>query len=72
LFTFSPLSGLIKDHKVETIRPLPGEGAAEWLKNRLWGWRGSGIESLGFPARAGAVDRELEKDAAFVRFRKSH
>lgn len=24
--------------EVESIRPLPGEGVAEWLRNRLLGW----------------------------------
>ncbi|WWC60185.1 uncharacterized protein I303_102750 [Kwoniella dejecticola CBS 10117] len=38
LYTFSPYSGLITSHEVETIRPLPGEGVAEWLMSRLLGW----------------------------------
>ncbi|WVQ94503.1 hypothetical protein IAU59_001582 [Kwoniella sp. CBS 9459] len=38
LYTFSPYSGLITSHDVETIRPLPGEGVAEWLMSRLLGW----------------------------------
>ncbi|ODN76787.1 hypothetical protein L202_05388 [Cryptococcus amylolentus CBS 6039] len=38
LYTFSPTSGLIVSHEVETIRPLPGEGVAEWLMSRLLGW----------------------------------
>ncbi|KAK8861476.1 hypothetical protein IAR55_002297 [Kwoniella newhampshirensis] len=38
LYTFSPTSGLITSHEVETIRPLPGEGVAEWLMSRLLGW----------------------------------
>ncbi|WVQ64791.1 uncharacterized protein L199_002960 [Kwoniella botswanensis] len=38
LYTFSPFSGLITSHEVETIRPLPGEGVAEWLMSRLLGW----------------------------------
>ncbi|WVR03907.1 hypothetical protein IAU60_000906 [Kwoniella sp. DSM 27419] len=38
LYTFSPYSGLIASHEVETIRPLPGEGVAEWLMSRLLGW----------------------------------
>ncbi|WVQ74523.1 hypothetical protein IAR50_004124 [Cryptococcus sp. DSM 104548] len=38
LYTFSPTSGLIISHEVETIRPLPGEGVAEWLMSRLLGW----------------------------------
>ncbi|ORX33643.1 hypothetical protein BD324DRAFT_639000 [Kockovaella imperatae] len=39
LYTLSPYSGLIISHEVESIRPLPGEGVAEWLRNRLRGWR---------------------------------
>jgi hypothetical protein len=31
LYTFSPYSGLIASHEVETIRPLPGEGVGEWI-----------------------------------------
>ncbi|WWD16613.1 hypothetical protein CI109_101041 [Kwoniella shandongensis] len=38
LYTFSPTSGLISSHEVETIRPLPGEGVSEWLMSRLLGW----------------------------------
>ncbi|WRT65585.1 uncharacterized protein IL334_002530 [Kwoniella shivajii] len=38
VYTFSPYSGLISSHEVETIRPLPGEGVAEWLMSRLLGW----------------------------------
>ncbi|OCF39843.1 hypothetical protein I317_06336 [Kwoniella heveanensis CBS 569] len=38
LYSFSPYSGLITSHEVETIRPLPGEGVAEWLMSRLLGW----------------------------------
>ncbi|WWC87757.1 uncharacterized protein L201_002649 [Kwoniella dendrophila CBS 6074] len=38
VYTFSPYSGLITSHEVETIRPLPGEGVAEWLMSRLLGW----------------------------------
>ncbi|OCF74863.1 hypothetical protein I204_03706 [Kwoniella mangroviensis CBS 8886] len=38
LYTFSPYSGLVTSHEVETIRPLPGEGVAEWLMSRLLGW----------------------------------
>ncbi|AUB27888.1 hypothetical protein CKF44_07594 [Cryptococcus neoformans] len=38
LYTFSPTSGLIVSHEVETIRPLPGEGVAEWMMSRLLGW----------------------------------
>ncbi len=70
LFTFSPLSGLIKEHKVETIRPLPGEGVAEWLKNRLWGWRGQEGHMLGLPAHVGSVRSELDREAAMLRAKK--
>ncbi|WVO13242.1 hypothetical protein L204_100855 [Cryptococcus depauperatus] len=38
LYTFHPASGLILSHVVETIRPLPGEGVAQWLMSRLLGW----------------------------------
>lgn len=38
LYTFSPVSGLIASHEIETIRPLPGEGVAQWLMNSLLGW----------------------------------
>jgi hypothetical protein len=38
LYSFSPYTGLIASHEVETIRPLPGEGVAEWLMSRLLGW----------------------------------
>jgi hypothetical protein len=38
LYTLSPLTGRIISHEVESIRPLPGEGVAEWLKTRLLGW----------------------------------
>jgi hypothetical protein len=40
LYTFSPHSGLIAAHEVEAIRPLPGEGVADWLMSRLLGWTG--------------------------------
>lgn len=40
LYTFSPYSGLIAAHEVETIRPLPGEGVADWLMKSLLGWTG--------------------------------
>ncbi|ORY27450.1 hypothetical protein BCR39DRAFT_538069 [Naematelia encephala] len=38
LYTLSPYSGLIMTHEVESIRPLPGEGVAEWMRSRLLGW----------------------------------
>ncbi|TXT06742.1 uncharacterized protein COLE_06073 [Cutaneotrichosporon oleaginosum] len=38
LYTFNPYSGLIASHEVEAIRPLPGEGVAEWVMGRVLGW----------------------------------
>jgi hypothetical protein len=46
LYTFSPYSGLIASHEVETIRPLPGEGVSEWLMNHLLGWTSRQNEGL--------------------------
>ncbi|TXT10941.1 hypothetical protein VHUM_01692 [Vanrija humicola] len=48
LYEFSPYSGLIAHHEVETIRPLPGEGVTEWLRQSLFG----------FPARKPEVADE--------------
>ncbi|KAJ9125555.1 hypothetical protein QFC22_000517 [Naganishia vaughanmartiniae] len=64
LYTFSPLSGLIIEHEVETIRPLPGEGVAEWLSHRLWGFRANTSEELNpVPAHARISDASPLKDA---------
>jgi hypothetical protein len=52
LYTFSPYSGLIASHEVETIRPLPGEGVSEWLMNRLLGWTSRQNEGLAHCPRA--------------------
>ncbi|KAJ9109208.1 hypothetical protein QFC21_000537 [Naganishia friedmannii] len=63
LYTFSPLSGLIIEHEVETIRPLPGEGVAEWLSHRLWGFRANTGEELNpIPAHARMGDAAPLKD----------
>lgn len=62
LYTFSPYSGLIISHEVETIRPLPGEGVAEWVMSRLLGWttrHAAGEGAMPAP-RAMAVEPEPE------------
>jgi hypothetical protein len=46
LYTFSPVSGLVTEHLVETIRPLPGESVGAWLSARLW--HGRAAESEGY------------------------
>lgn len=67
LYTFSPLSGLIISHEVESVRPLPGEGVAEWLKHRLLGWTGAKHDEEAIPCpRAVPVPTEAE----LVRFLK--
>lgn len=38
LYTFSPYSGLVSEHEVEAIRPLPGEGVMEWIQHAVGGW----------------------------------
>ena len=48
LYTFSPISGLIIHHQVETIRPLPGESVGAWLNERLWGWNVRAGQSEGY------------------------
>lgn len=63
LYTLSPVSGLISKHEVESIRPLPGEGVAEWLKNKLLGWtkQGDVQHEQGIPCpRAVRVPAESE------------
>lgn len=56
LFSFCPISGLIAEHKVETIRPLPGEGVAEWLRGRLMGHlAGAGASAGGVVAPGGTA-----------------
>ncbi|RSH94573.1 hypothetical protein EHS25_004377 [Saitozyma podzolica] len=68
LYTFSPYSGLIISHEVETIRPLPGEGVAEWVMSRLLGWttrHAAGEGAMPAP-RAMAVEPEPE----VVRFKR--
>lgn len=57
VYTFSPYSGLISSHEVETIRPLPGEGVADWLMSRLLGWTGrhGQWEGGGMPVPSRAV-----------------
>ncbi|KAL0252406.1 hypothetical protein I308_101797 [Cryptococcus tetragattii IND107] len=68
LYTFSPTSGLIVSHEVETIRPLPGEGVAEWMMSRLLGWtsRNAGHEGAIPCPRTVALPPEHR----VVRFRK--
>ncbi|WVQ78740.1 hypothetical protein IAT38_000827 [Cryptococcus sp. DSM 104549] len=68
LYTFSPVSGLIESHEVETIRPLPGEGVGEWLMSHLLGWtsRQGGHEGA-VPCPRTAV---LPQDPRLVRFKK--
>lgn len=50
LYSFSPYSGLIAHHEVETIRPLPGEGVTEWLRQSLFGFAGRKPEVVDEPA----------------------
>lgn len=59
LYTFNPYSGLIGVHEVEAIRPLPGEGVAEWVLARL-GLRtavGGVVAGAGVGCRGSAVSR---------------
>ena len=65
LYTFSPLTGLIISHEVETVRPLPGEGVAEWLMTRLLGWtQRQGVNEGAIPCPRTVpveVDRRFER-----------
>jgi hypothetical protein len=69
LYTFSPHSGLIASHEVETIRPLPGEGVSEWLMNRLLGWTSRQNEGLApcpraVPVRVESWDKMTKGDGS--------
>ncbi|EIW66606.1 hypothetical protein TREMEDRAFT_57761 [Tremella mesenterica DSM 1558] len=56
MYSFSPYSGLINLHEVETIRPLPGEGVAEWLMTHLLNLtHRAGQGEGGIPAPGGAA-----------------
>lgn len=59
LYTFSPYSGLIAEHEVEAIRPLPGEGVMEWIQGAVSGWTKNGTAVPG-TVRASAHEHEHE------------
>ena len=60
LYTFSPVSGLITEHLVETIRPLPGESVGAWLSARLWHGRAGESEGYQTIPGVGIVGVDLD------------
>ncbi|KAL7419743.1 hypothetical protein Q5752_005659 [Cryptotrichosporon argae] len=59
LYSFCPRTGLIASHEVEAVRPLPGEGVAEWLLHRLLG-RQPEADPQPQPCRSVAVPTRVE------------